>query len=286
MSAARSDIVAVLGAGTMGHGIAHVAAAAGYVVRLFDVAPAAVDRGLDQIRKNLDKGVEKKKLTAEDRDLALARIEKHSDLDKVAIGASWVVEAAPEKIEVKREIFAKLGASSSRSAILGSNTSSLSVSEIARGVPSPERVIGLHFFNPPHLMQLLEIVRGNETSDETVQRSRDFAVTLGKTPIVVRDSPGFATSRLGIALGMEAIRMLEDGVASAEDIDKAMELGYNHPIGPLKLTDVVGLDVRMAIGDYLASALNQPQFRPPELLRKMVAEGKLGKKSGQGFYKW
>ena len=170
--------------------------------------------------------------------------------------------------------------------MLATNTSSLSISRIAEGLPSPERVIGLHFFNPVHIMALVEIVRGVETSDETVAQARDVAERLGKTPIVIADSPGFASSRLGLALGLEAIRMVEEGVASPEDIDTAMVLGYRHPMGPLKLGDLVGLDVRLDIARYLYESLRSPIFEPPALLERMVAEGRLGRKSGRGFYRW
>jgi 3-hydroxybutyryl-CoA dehydrogenase len=170
--------------------------------------------------------------------------------------------------------------------VLASNTSSLPIAAIAAAVPRPERVIGMHFFNPVAAMRLVEIVRGPQTSDATVAAARAFAESLGKTPIVVQDSPGFATSRLGVALGLEAVRMLEAGVASAADIDRAMELGYNHPVGPLRLGDIVGLDVRLAIADHLHAALGSEVFRAPDLLRRMVAEGKLGRKSGEGFYRW
>ncbi|HXV75037.1 MAG TPA: 3-hydroxyacyl-CoA dehydrogenase family protein, partial [Candidatus Polarisedimenticolaceae bacterium] len=170
--------------------------------------------------------------------------------------------------------------------ILASNTSSLSIDRIADATRLPRRVIGLHFFNPVHLMPLLEIVRGSRTADEIVERAIELGTTIGKQPIVVRDSPGFASSRLGLALGLEAMRMLEQGVASADDIDKAMTLGYRHPMGPLRLTDLVGLDVRLAIAEYLHRELGSDAFRPPEILRRMVARGDLGKKSGRGFYEW
>jgi 3-hydroxybutyryl-CoA dehydrogenase len=170
--------------------------------------------------------------------------------------------------------------------VLATNTSGLSITKIAQPMQRPDRVVGLHFFNPPHLLKLLEVVQGAKTSPATIERSLAFAKRLGKEPILVKDSPGFASSRLGIVLGLEAIRMLEQGVASAADIDRAMELGYNHPMGPLKLTDLVGLDVRLAIADHLHGELKQDQYRAPDLLRRLVAQGKLGKKSGEGFYKY
>jgi 3-hydroxybutyryl-CoA dehydrogenase len=201
-------------------------------------------------------------------------------------GADLIVEAVPEKMELKRELFARVEAAAPAHALLGSNTSSLSITEIAAATKSPQRVVGLHFFNPVAVMPLLEIVRGEHTSAETLAAVRAFGERIEKTCIVVRDSPGFATSRLGIALGNEAMRMYEEGVASAEDIDKAMVLGYRHPIGPLALTDLVGLDVRLAISEHLHRELGTDTFRPPQILRRMVRAGKLGKKTGEGFYKY
>jgi 3-hydroxybutyryl-CoA dehydrogenase len=198
-----------------------------------------------------------------------------------------VIEAAPEQLAIKREIFSRVAAIVSEHAVLGTNTSSLSITDIAAPIPNPSRVIGLHFFNPVHIMKLLEIVVAEQTSDEVTARMRAFAERIGKQPIVVKDAPGFATSRLGLVIGLEAIRMVEQGVASAEDIDKAMTLGYGFPMGPLKLTDLVGLDVRLSIAEYLAGKLEQgAHFEPPQLLRDMVAAGKLGQKSGRGFYEW
>jgi 3-hydroxybutyryl-CoA dehydrogenase len=278
--------VAVLGAGTMGNGIAQVCAMAGYAVALHDPQPGAVERALGTIRGNLDKGVERGKVTAEARETALGNLRDAADVASAAADADLVIEAVPERMELKTGIFAELDRIAPAHAILGTNTSSLSVSRIADATRRPERVIGLHFFNPVHIMKLLEVVRGGRTSQETVDASLAFARRIGKEPIVVTDTPGFASSRLGIVLGLEAMRMVEQDVASPQDIDKAMELGYNHPMGPLKLTDLVGLDVRLGIAEYLHGELGGEQYRPPELLRRMVAEGKLGKKSGQGFYDW
>ena len=279
--------VAVLGAGTMGHGIAQVCAMAGCRTRLFDVAPAQVEAGLAKLRANLEAGVARGKVEASSRDAALAQLSGSSELAEAVEGADLVIEAVPEKLELKRELFAKVAAVVSANAVLGTNTSSLSIADIALGLPNPGRVIGLHFFNPVHIMKLLEIVVAASTDAEVVERMRAFATRIGKEPIVVKDAPGFATSRLGLVIGLEAIRMVEQGVASAEDIDKAMTLGYGFPMGPLKLTDLVGLDVRLSIAEYLSGKLEQGQhFSPPQLLRDMVAAGKLGKKSGQGFYEW
>ncbi len=278
--------VTVVGAGTMGHGIAQVAAQAGYFVHLYDLKTEFLERGLTAIRKNLEKGIEKGKLTPEGRDAVLSRIVTSTELEEVASDADLVIEAVPESLELKRSLFASLDRICKPEAVLATNTSSLSVGQIASATTRPARVLGMHFFNPVHIMKLLEIVRTDTTSAETIETARDVGYRMGKEPILVLDSPGFASSRLGIALGMEAIRMLEQGVASAEDIDKAMELGYNHPMGPLKLTDLVGLDVRLNIADYLYATLHSEVFAAPKLLREMVAAGKLGRKSGEGFYKW
>ncbi|WP_420126468.1 3-hydroxyacyl-CoA dehydrogenase family protein [Longimicrobium sp.] len=278
--------VAVLGAGTMGNGIAQVCAMAGYTVALHDPQPGAVERALGTIRGNLDKGVERGKVTADARETTLGNLRDAADLHAAAADADLVIEAVPERMEIKTGLFAELDRISPAHAILATNTSSLSVSRIAKATGRAERVIGLHFFNPVHIMKLLEVVRGSDTSQATVDAALEFARRIGKEPIVVTDTPGFASSRLGIVLGLEAMRMVEQGVATPRDIDKAMELGYNHPMGPLKLTDLVGLDVRLGIAEYLHGELGGDQYRPPELLRRMVGEGKLGKKSGQGFYDW
>ena len=278
--------VAVLGAGTMGHGIAQVCAAAGHDTRLFDADPEALNRARSRIEANLDRGVELGKVEAPLRDAALNRLRVETGFGAAVAGADLVIEAVPERLELKRELLARAAATVAGDAILASNTSSLSISAIADPVPGQERVIGLHFFNPVHIMALVEVVRGDRTAERIVERARSFAAGLGKQPIVVRDSPGFASSRLGVALGLEAIRMVQENVASPEDIDLAMELGYRHPMGPLRLTDLVGLDVRLEIARYLHDELSGERFRPPELLQRMVNEGKLGKKSGQGFYRW
>jgi 3-hydroxybutyryl-CoA dehydrogenase len=277
--------LAVLGAGTMGHGIAHVSAMAGYDVFVFDVNLDAAKAGVEKIRKNLEVGVEKKKVEPAQRDAALARLTATATLSDLRI-CGLVIEAAPEKMDLKKKLFGELAELCSGDALLATNTSSLSVTEIAAAATYPERVLGMHFFNPVHLMKLLELVKAHQTSDETLARARAFGEKIGKQLVVVNDSPGFASTRLGLVVGLEAIRMLEEGVASAEDIDRAMELGYGYPMGPLKLGDLVGLDVRLAISEYLYQELGSPAFRPPQLLKRMVRAGKLGKKSGQGFYKY
>jgi 3-hydroxybutyryl-CoA dehydrogenase len=274
---------AVLGAGTMGAGIAQVLAMAGVSTVIVDIAPAMQERALASIRTNLDKGVEKGKVDKAARDAALARLSTSGDLLAVAPELDCLIEAVPEKLELKCKLLGDAGARMSPQALIASNTSSLSLTKIAAAVPHPGRVTGMHFFNPVHLMKLVEVVRADQSADAAVAATVELAVRLGKEPIVVKDRPGFASSRLGIAIGMEAIRMLEEGVASAEDIDKAMVLGYGFPMGPLRLTDLVGLDVRLSIAEYLASTLG-PRFTPPQLLRDMVARGELGAKSGRGFY--
>jgi 3-hydroxybutyryl-CoA dehydrogenase len=279
------DSIGVLGAGTMGHGIAQVAAQAGYPTLLYDVTADLAEAGLRRIGQNLQQGMDKGKVTPKDRDTTLSRLTPVSQLSALA-GCGLLIEAVPEDLSLKKKMFAALSALCSPSAILASNTSSLSLSEIASAANHPERVVGMHFFNPAHLMKLVEVVRANQTSDATVERVQRVAERLKKQSIVVRDRPGFASSRLGVALGLEAVRMLEEGVASAEDIDRAMELGYSHPMGPLKLGDLVGLDVRLAIAEYLYRELRSETFRPPELLKQMVRAGKLGRKTGEGFYKY
>jgi 3-hydroxybutyryl-CoA dehydrogenase len=277
--------LAVLGAGTMGHGIAHVAALAGLEVRLYDVTAELAAAGGGKLRANLDKGVQLGKLAGGDRDAAVARLTTTGDLVEACDGVDLVIEAVPEKLELKQQLFAEVERHAPPHALLATNTSSLPVARIAGAVRDGARVVGMHFFNPVHLMKLVEIVRHAGSDRSAVTTAAALGAAWGKTPIVVKDSPGFASSRLGIALGMEAIRMVEEGVASADDVDTAMKLGYGHPMGPLELTDLVGLDVRLGIAEYLADALGT-SFEPPELLRQKVAAGHLGKKSGEGFYRW
>ena len=277
--------ICVLGTGTMGQGIAQVTASAGFPTRLYDIDEARVTQSLTSIRAQLEKLVGKGKIDASARDSTISRLSAASDLTAACTGAHVVIEAVPEDMGLKTELFRVAMKAAASDALLGSNTSSLSITELGTRIGAPARTIGLHFFNPPPVMELLEIVRGLGTSDATVDRALAFAKAIGKSPIVVRDTPGFASSRLGVILGAEAIRMLESGVASAVDIDRAMELGYRHPMGPLKLTDLVGLDVRLAILDHLYKEVGE-QFRAPTLLRQMVRAGKLGKKTGEGFYRW
>lgn len=278
--------IAVIGAGTMGHGIAQVAAQAGYEVALADVNDEMTARGLSKIEDNLKKGVERGKVTDGEKREALSRIHTTTNLQDAASEAGMVIEAVIETLDAKRALFTELDRFCPAEAILATNTSSLSIESIASATTNRNRVIGMHFFNPVHIMKLVEVVVGPETSRETLLAVLAVTERIGKEAITVKDAPGFATSRLGVALGLEAMRMLEAGVATAEDIDKAMVLGYNHPMGPLRLTDLVGLDIRLNIAEYLFEKLGSEVFRPPDILRRKVSEGKLGKKTGEGFYHW
>jgi 3-hydroxybutyryl-CoA dehydrogenase len=285
MRADEIRVAAVIGAGTMGHGIAQALAQCGIETRLVDLDRAALERGLAAVRANLDQGVEKAKVSAAERDATLARLGGSSDSDAAVRDAGVVIEAVPEKLELKQRIFARLGQVAREDALLATNTSSLPITRIAAACAHPARVLGMHFFNPVHRMKLVEVVRAEQTSPEAARLALDLARRMGKEPIDVRDSPGFASSRLGICIGLEAMRMLESGVASAADIDQAMVLGYGFPMGPLRLTDLVGLDVRLAIAEHLERELG-PRFAPPAILREKVARGELGRKSGRGFYDW
>lgn len=279
----RIKRVLVIGAGTMGAGIAEVAAASGTETQLTDLLPSQLDKARVIIERSLGRAVERGKLPPSAAAATLSRITFTSKVD--SFGVDLVIEAVPEDIELKKGLLARVAEQASERTLLATNTSALSVTEIAAAVPGPWRVVGLHFFNPAPIMPLLEVIRAEQTELSTVERACSWAEAIGKTPIMVRDYPGFATSRLGIALGLEAIRMLETRVASARDIDRAIVLGYRHPMGPLELTDLIGLDVRLAIAEHLAKELGE-RFRPPALLRQLVRAGKLGKKTGEGFYRW
>ena len=281
-----SHAFAVIGAGTMGHGIAYVAALAGCKVRLSDGNAAVLKTARDRVESLLAGGLKRGKLTEADRARVHAGLETVPQMGDAVAGADVVIEAVVEDLDAKQRLFAEVERRAPPAALLASNTSSLSIGLIAAALKEPGRLLGMHFFNPVHLMKLVEIVTHARTPGSAVARALGIARQLGKEPIVVKDAPGFASSRLGVALGLEAMRMLEQGVASAADIDKAMELGYNHPMGPLKLTDLVGLDVRLGIAEYLHRTLGGTQFEPPRILRDMVARGDLGKKSGKGFYTW
>ena len=277
--------VAVLGAGSMGHGIAQVSAMAGHTVSLRDVEREFVDRGLDGIEGNLAGGVERGKVSEREMEATLSRIEGTTDLETAVSGADLVVEAVPEEMALKKEVFADCESLVTPETVLASNTSSLSVSEMASALEVPGRVVGLHFFNPPHIMELVEVVIAEQTVGRTEAFAVEYVDDLGKEAVVVRDSAGFASSRLGVVTGLEAIRMVEEGVAGPEDVDRALRLGYGHPMGPIELGDHVGLDVRLDIAEHLREELGE-RFRPPQLLRRKVRAGKLGRKTGEGFYRW
>lgn len=277
--------VLVLGTGTMGQGIAQIAALAGYVTHLYDVDAGRVKKAVESIKHVTDRLVQKGKMLNEARSEMIGLLVATPDLARAAEGIDLVIEAVPEVMNLKVEILSKVKLFAPAHTIFASNTSSLSITEIGQRLGTGARTVGLHFFNPPPVMELLEIVRSLETDDTTLATCLGVAKRLGKTPILVKDTPGFATSRLGLAIGAEAMRMLETGVASILDIDRAMELGYRHPMGPLKLTDLVGLDVRLAILEHLHKEIGE-QFRPPVILRQMVRAGRLGKKTGEGFYRW
>ncbi|SHG57988.1 3-hydroxyacyl-CoA dehydrogenase family protein [Streptoalloteichus hindustanus] len=273
---------AVIGGGTMGAGIAHVLLAAGARVTLAEAGQERAAAAREAVAASLGRAAGRGRLDATPEDL-LARLSTVDGAAALPAAAELVVEAVPETVDLKRAVLAD-AASACPDAVLASNTSSLSIAEIAAG-PAADRVLGMHFFNPVPAQELVELVVHDTLDPAVVERTRGWAEALGKTVIVVRDSPGFATSRLGVAVGLEAIRMLEEGVASAEDIDTGMRLGYRWPMGPLRLTDLVGLDVRLAIAEHLARELG-PRFTPPALLRDKVARGELGRKSGRGFFDW
>jgi len=269
----------------MGRGIAALCASRGFETAVHDALPDAREAAPGAIRALFDRARARGKMTEEGARAAAGRVRTAATVAEAVSAADLVVEAAPESLDLKRALFSELDRVAPE-AILGTNTSSLSIAKIAEAAGRPGRVVGIHFFNPPLAMPLVEIVVGPRTDRETVDAVRGFVEALGKESIEVRDSPGFASSRLGIALGLEAIRMVEEGVASAADIDRAMEAGYGHAMGPLKTSDLVGLDVRLAIAEALARELSDERFHPPELLRRLVAEGKTGKKAGEGFYRW
>jgi len=277
--------VGVLGAGTMGNGIAHVLAKAGLAVRLYELEQRFLDRGLGTIRANLEREVGKGKLTPDEAAAALERI--HGTLNRVDVcECDLVIEAATEKFEVKREIFRELDATSAPEVILASNTSSISITKLAGQTGRPDRVIGMHFFNPVPVMKLVEVVRGLATSQETFATVRDLAVRLGKTPVEVNDAPGFVSNRVLMPLLNEAMFAVMEGVAAAEAVDEIFKLGMAHPMGPLTLADFIGLDVCLDIMRVLEDGLGDPKYRPCPLLIRMVDAGWLGRKSGRGFFQY
>ena len=277
--------IAVLGAGTMGRGIAHVSALGGYRTELFDTSPEALDLARATIERHLAKGVDLGKVDASDARGALERLHLHDALEPAVAGADLVIEAAPESMELKLRIFEQVAAAAPPAAILTSNTSGLSITEMATASGRPGAFAGMHFFNPVHVMKLIELVRGLETSDATLSLLQDVARRMGKESVVVNESPGFVTSRLNALIGNEAFRMLEAGVATAEDIDKALKLGLNHPMGPFELVDLVGLDVRLSILEHLHATLGEA-YRPNLLIRQHVKAGRLGRKVGRGVYEY
>ena len=278
--------MAVIGAGTMGAGIAQVCAQSGWKTNLFDAFPEGLERGMKTIDAFWDKGIARGKTTSEQKQQWAANLHPVSDMSEAVADVDLVIEAVPEIPSLKHQIFADLGKMTKVNCILGTNTSSLSIEAIAQASGRPENVIGMHFFNPVPIMKLLELVKHDSCSKQTIAFAQAAGMAMGKTTILVKDIPGFATSRLGVVLGNEAIRMLADGVASAKDIDTAMVLGYKHPMGPLALTDLVGLDVRRDILLNLKQSFNDDSYTPHPLLEKLVAEGRLGKKSGKGIYDW
>ena len=282
---AEVKTVAVIGAGIMGRGIAHAAALAGCRTILEDLLPNALRKAETEIRANLDKAVELGKVSAGDAEAAFSRIEFAGSIDEAARQADLVIEAVPEEMESKIEIFTLLDKICKPTTILASNTSSLSVTEIASVTYRAKRCVGMHFFNPVHKMKLLEVVRALETDDETLAAAVDLGKRMGKEVVVVREAPGFITSRMNAMIGNEAFYMLQEGIATAEDIDKAMKLGLNHPMGPFELVDLVGLDTRLHILEYLHKTLVE-KFRPCPLLAQYVKAGRLGRKSGRGVFEY
>ncbi|MCS7082298.1 MAG: 3-hydroxybutyryl-CoA dehydrogenase [Bacteroidota bacterium] len=278
--------IAVVGAGTMGNGIAHVFALQGFSVRLFDVAPEAIARALRTIERNLDRQIQKGLIPEGDKEAALGRIQAHADLEAALTEVELVVEAAPEQVELKLELFARFDALAPPEAILASNTSSISITRLASATRRPDRVIGMHFFNPVPVMELVEIISGLQTSEETFRVIEETARRLGKTPVAVRDFPGFVSNRVLMPMINEAIWCLYEGVATAEAIDQVMRLGMRHPMGPLRLADLIGLDVCLHILNVLYEGFKDPKYRPCPLLVKMVEAGQLGEKTGRGFYEY
>ena len=278
--------VAVIGAGTMGAGIAQVCAQSGWNTVLYDAFPVGLEKGMQRIDAFWDKGIARGKTTEEQKQEWSENLRAESNLEHAVRDCDLIIEAVPEILELKQKIFQEVEQYASENAVFATNTSSLSIGKIASVINHPERLIGMHFFNPVPIMKLLELVKHERTSEETVHFAKEAGSAMQKTTILVNDIPGFATSRLGVVLGNEAIRMLADGVASAKDIDTAMVLGYKHPMGPLALTDLIGLDVRRDILKNLQESFDDDSYAPHPLLDKLVAENRLGKKTGKGIYDW
>jgi 3-hydroxybutyryl-CoA dehydrogenase len=275
--------ITVLGAGTMGHGIAHAAIAGGYETRMYDVATAAVEKGRAAIDGIVRKGVELGKVSSSDADAMLARLTATSDIAEALAGTDFVIEAAPEKIDLKISLMGQIDTHAPAHAIVATNTSALSITEMAGASRTPSRVAGMHFFNPVHKMKLIEIVQALESAPATLQAIDDVSKRMGKETVLVRESPGFITTRVNASIGNEAFYMLMEGVASARDIDKALKLGLNHPMGPFELVDLVGLDTRLSILEYLHRSMGE-KYRPCPLLAQYVKAGRLGRKVGRGVY--
>jgi 3-hydroxybutyryl-CoA dehydrogenase len=275
----------VIGAGLMGTGIAHVSALGGIQATLVDISSEILEKALGKIEGRLEKGIELNKIDREIMEQCLGRLQLEVDLEKGVREADMVIEAVPEKIELKLEVFRKVDQLCREDVIFASNTSALSITEMAAVTQRPEKCIGMHFFNPVHLMRLVEIVRGLETSDDTYQITKRVAESMGKETVEVKESPGFVTSRINVLIGNEAFYLLQEGVASAEDVDKALKLGLNHPMGPFELVDLVGLDTRLSILEFLHERLGE-KYRPCPLLVKYVKAGRLGRKTGKGVYEY
>jgi len=277
--------VAVVGAGTMGAGIAQVLAQKGLHVALVDIKQEFIDKGIERIKKFLTRSVEKGKISTEEMEKAISNISPYVNLEDAVDGVELVIEAIVENEEIKKDLFKKLDNICSSEVILASNTSAISITTLSEVTNRPDKVLGLHFFNPPAIMKLVEIIKGKKTSEETIQKAIEFCEYLGKTPVPSNEAPGFIVNRLLWKFLNEAYKLLENNVASKEGIDQAVKLGLNHPMGPFELSDYIGLDVMLNIGDYIASKLGD-EYKPSEILRKLVEQGKLGRKTGEGFYKY
>lgn len=285
MSMDKNNKVVVVGAGLMGTGIAHGFVSSGFPTVLVDTNAQSLSNARAAVENILKSGVSLGKVSAEQAEASMARLSTAGDLGEAASGANWLVETVSEQLAIKKAIVAQAAPLLAPDAIIATNTSALSVTEIAASIDSAERVIGMHFFNPVHKMKLVELVRGLATSDETVARTRDLCDAMGKTSIIVNESPGLTTSRMSAMLGNEAMYMLQEGIASAEDIDTALRMGFNHPMGPLELGDLTGWDTRLSVLRYLHQTLGE-KFRPCPLIIKMVAAGRLGRKTGHGVYRY